>query len=130
MLAGGAVARRLEVEFSSDRLAAARQARAYSVLAPERRRVIGSEGAVMSGSVRLSSGQSRIAASYARVSSERQRQEQTIASQTAALRELAGAPLRIPGCCCLRSSRAQGSRPCSPTSTSGSSIGCESQWRR
>ena len=62
VLAGGAVARRLEVEFSSDRLAAARQARAYSVLAPERRRVIGSEGAVMSGSVRLSSGQSRNAA--------------------------------------------------------------------
>ena len=33
--------------------------------------------------------QSRVAAIYARVSTERQRQEQTIASQTAALRELA-----------------------------------------
>ncbi len=43
----------------------------------------------MSGSDRQSSDQSRIAAIYARVSSERQRQEQTIASQTAALRELA-----------------------------------------
>jgi site-specific DNA recombinase len=43
----------------------------------------------MSGSDGRSSDQSRIAAIYARVSSERQRQEQTIASQTAALRELA-----------------------------------------
>jgi site-specific DNA recombinase len=43
----------------------------------------------MSGSDTLSSDQARIAAIYARVSSERQRQEQTIASQTAALRELA-----------------------------------------
>ncbi|MBV9413440.1 MAG: recombinase family protein, partial [Solirubrobacterales bacterium] len=43
----------------------------------------------MSGSHRRSSDQARIAAIYARVSSERQRQEQTIASQTAALRELA-----------------------------------------
>ncbi len=34
-------------------------------------------------------GQAKVAAIYARVSSERQRQEQTIASQTAALRELA-----------------------------------------
>jgi len=34
-------------------------------------------------------GQVRVAAIYARVSSERQRQEQTIQSQTAALRELA-----------------------------------------
>ena len=41
----------------------------------------------MSG--RLTNDQSRIAAIYARVSSERQRQEQTIASQTAALRDLA-----------------------------------------
>src|SRR5271154_219273 len=38
---------------------------------------------------KLTNDQSRIAAIYARVSSERQRQEQTIASQTAALRELA-----------------------------------------
>src|SRR5271170_2487174 len=110
---------------------------------------------------KLTNDQSRIAAIYARVSSERQRQEQTIASQTAALRELAeqrglvvpdefvfeddgfsGANLQRPAleqlrdrassrsccvmrrtasraatpirCCCLRSSRAQGSRWCSP----------------
>ena len=43
----------------------------------------------MGGSDRLTSDQSRVAAIYARVSSERQRQEQTIASQTVALRELA-----------------------------------------
>jgi site-specific DNA recombinase len=43
----------------------------------------------MSGSGRRTNDQARIAAIYARVSSERQRQEQTIASQTAALRELA-----------------------------------------
>ena len=44
----------------------------------------------MSGTAtRTDSEQSRVAAIYARVSSERQRQEQTIASQTAALRELA-----------------------------------------
>ena len=43
----------------------------------------------MSGTVMRTGGQLRVAAIYARVSSERQRQEQTIASQTAALRELA-----------------------------------------
>ena len=43
----------------------------------------------MSGTVTRTSGQVRLAAIYARVSSERQRQEQTIASQTAALREFA-----------------------------------------
>jgi site-specific DNA recombinase len=43
----------------------------------------------MSGMVARMDGQARVAAIYARVSSERQRQEQTIASQTAALRELA-----------------------------------------
>jgi site-specific DNA recombinase len=43
----------------------------------------------MSGMVSQTGGQARVAAIYARVSSERQRQEQTIASQTAALRELA-----------------------------------------
>jgi DNA invertase Pin-like site-specific DNA recombinase len=41
------------------------------------------------GSVGSSIGQAWVAAIYARVSSERQRQEQTIQSQTAALRELA-----------------------------------------
>ncbi|MCA1698386.1 MAG: recombinase family protein [Actinobacteria bacterium] len=43
----------------------------------------------MSGTVTRTDGQVRVAAIYARVSSERQRQEQTIQSQTAALRELA-----------------------------------------
>ena len=80
VLASGAVARRLEIEFVGDRLAGARLAQAYSVLAPERRRVIGNEG---SGDERQRprgrTGRSRVAAIYARVSSERQRQEQTIA---------------------------------------------------
>ena len=44
VLASSAVARRLEIEFVGDRLAGARLARAYSVLAPERRRVTGNEG--------------------------------------------------------------------------------------
>ena len=43
----------------------------------------------MNGTVSRADGQVRVAAIYARVSSERQRQEQTIASQTAALRDLA-----------------------------------------
>ena len=43
----------------------------------------------MNGSNGRAGEQSRVAAIYARVSSERQRQEQTIQSQTAALRELA-----------------------------------------
>jgi site-specific DNA recombinase len=43
----------------------------------------------MRDSNRPTNDQARIAAIYARVSSERQRQEQTIASQTVALRELA-----------------------------------------
>ena len=89
VLASGAVARRLEIEFVGDRLAGARLAQAYSVLAPERRRVTGNEGSGDERQRRGADGQSRIAAIYARVSSERQRQEQTIASQTVALRELA-----------------------------------------
>src|SRR6266571_5091747 len=44
---------------------------------------------MMSGTVSQTDAQVRVAAIYARVSSERQRQEQTIASQTGALRELA-----------------------------------------
>jgi site-specific DNA recombinase len=43
----------------------------------------------MSGTVSQTDGQMRVTAIYARVSSERQRQEQTIQSQTAALRDLA-----------------------------------------
>ncbi len=43
----------------------------------------------MTGTATRTDGQARVAAIYARVSSERQRQEQTIQSQTAALRELA-----------------------------------------
>jgi len=41
---GVAVDRRVEIEFVGDRLAGARLAQAYSVLSPERRRVIGNEG--------------------------------------------------------------------------------------
>jgi site-specific DNA recombinase len=44
---------------------------------------------MMSGTVSQTDAQVRVAAIYARVSSERQRQEQTIQSQTVALRELA-----------------------------------------
>src|SRR3954465_4938238 len=44
---------------------------------------------MVSGMTTPTDGQATVAAIYARVSSERQRQEQTIASQTAALRELA-----------------------------------------
>src|SRR5688572_7789225 len=44
-----------------------------------------------SGSSPLAERSGRVAAIYARVSSERQRQEQTIQSQTSALRELAAA---------------------------------------
>ena len=44
----------------------------------------------MSSTITRTDGQARVAAIYARVCSERQRQEQTIQSQTAALRELAG----------------------------------------
>jgi site-specific DNA recombinase len=47
------------------------------------------KGAVMNGSNGRAGDRSRIAAIYARVSSERQREEQTIQSQTATLRELA-----------------------------------------
>ena len=38
------MARRVEIEFVGDRLAGARLAQAYSVLAPERRRVTSNEG--------------------------------------------------------------------------------------
>jgi site-specific DNA recombinase len=47
------------------------------------------KGAMVSGTGMRTDGPVGVAAIYARVSSERQRQEQTIASQTAALRELA-----------------------------------------
>ena len=43
----------------------------------------------MSGSAGQTNGQAKVAAIYARVSSERQRQEPTIQSQTVALHELA-----------------------------------------
>jgi site-specific DNA recombinase len=52
----------------------------------------------MSDTVTQIDGKVRVAAIYARVSSERQRQEQTIQSQTAALRELAEQrDLLVPG---------------------------------
>jgi hypothetical protein len=46
LVASGAVARRFEIEFVGDRLAGARLAQAYSVLAPERRRVTGNGGSI------------------------------------------------------------------------------------
>ncbi|MGI8800709.1 MAG: recombinase family protein [Solirubrobacteraceae bacterium] len=92
------MARRVEVEFVGDRLADSRLAQAYAVLAPERRRVTGNERRDderdqdcrndLAGG-RAAGRPGRVAAIYARVSSDRQRREQTIQSQTAALRELA-----------------------------------------
>ena len=78
VLASGAVARRVEIEFVGDRLAGARLAQAYSVLAPERRRVTGNEGSDDERHGQADGRAVRVAAIYARVSSERQRQEQTI----------------------------------------------------
>ena len=168
VLGSGAVARRVDIEFVGDRLAGARLAQAYSVLAPERRRVTGNEGSDDERHGHADERAGRVAAIYARVSSERQRQEQTIQSQTVALRELAeqrglivpeefifeddgfsGAScsarrwsgfatarsrdasrwccvMRRTGsrdathtrCCCSKSSRAAGSRSCSPRSQS------------
>ena len=94
--ASGPVARRVEIEFVGDRLADARLAQAYVILAPERRRVTRNERsdderAAAACSVQTMERSGRVAAIYARVSSDRQRREQTIRSQTAALRELAAA---------------------------------------
>ena len=87
------MARRVEIEFVSDRLADARLAQAYVILAPERRRVTRNEESDSERQQRQRVGDGeavrRVAAIYARVSSDRQRREQTIRSQTAALRELA-----------------------------------------
>ena len=86
------MARRVEIEFVGDRLADARLAQAYVLLAPERRRVTGNERSDDERHESAAVGRSgRVAAIYARVSSDRQRREQTIQSQTAALRELAAA---------------------------------------
>jgi hypothetical protein len=78
------VARRVEIEFVGDRLAEARLAQPYVSLAPERSRV-SSSGVVGQSTIR----RGRVAAIYARVSSDRQRREQPIQSQTLTLRELA-----------------------------------------
>ena len=80
------MARRVEIEFVSDRLAGARLAQAYAIAVPERRRVTANE---RSDDERDLEATGRVAAIYARVSSERQREEGTIASQLAGLRELA-----------------------------------------
>ncbi len=89
------MARRVEIEFVSDRLADAWLAQAYVILAPERRRVTRKEESDSERQQRQRVGDGdggrRVAAIYARVSSERQRRERTIGSQTAALRELAAA---------------------------------------
>ena len=88
------MARRVGIEFVGDRLADARLAQAYVILAPERRRATGNERRDDEREQRQHGGAvggrpGRVAAIYARVSSDRQRREQTIQSQTAALRELA-----------------------------------------
>ena len=89
------MARRVEIEFVGDRLADARLAQAYVLLAPERRRVTRNERRDDEREQQHQHGRAidgrpgRVAAIYARVSSDRQRREQTIQSQTAALRELA-----------------------------------------
>jgi site-specific DNA recombinase len=77
--------RRVELDYVFDRLGEAQLVQAYRMLVPERRRVTGGEIGDDDGRV------------YARVSSARQKEEQTIASQTAALRTYAAAhALEIP----------------------------------
>ena len=99
----GTVARRVEIEFVSDRLAGARLAQAYGFVVPERRRVTGNGGAKMSDMISEGTATGRVAAIYARVSSERQRQDETIQSQPAGLRELAAQRgLLAPRTSCLR----------------------------
>ena len=86
------MARRVEIEFVGDRLASARLAQAYATWRPSGARVTGNERRddEQRGLAEAGAGPGgRVAAIYARVSSERQRQDQTIASQTVGLRELA-----------------------------------------
>ena len=78
------MARRVDIEFVSDRLAGARLAQAYAIAVPERRRVRTARREDERGG--FAGGGPAI---YARVSSERQREQQTIDSQVAGLRELA-----------------------------------------
>ena len=68
--------RAVHFEYAFDRLLAAKLAQAYEILNSDRVRILGA-GAQMKGV--------RAAAIYARVSSDRQKEEHTIASQTAAL---------------------------------------------
>src|ERR1700735_4164076 len=78
----------VHVDYLFDRLHDAKLAQAYSILVPVRERSVG-------GSVRSSI--MRMAAIYARVSSEQQREANTISSQTASLIEFAqGHDLEVP----------------------------------
>ena len=70
--------RAVHFEYAFDRLLAAKLAQAYEILNSDRVRIL-SAGAQMKESAM------RAAAIYARVSSDRQKEEHTIASQTAAL---------------------------------------------
>jgi hypothetical protein len=84
---------RVEIEFVSDRLAGPRLAQAYAFVVPERRRVTHNERRSEDERVISQERTGRVAAIYARVSSERQRQDETIQSQTVGLRELAASLL-------------------------------------
>jgi hypothetical protein len=84
------VARPIDIEFVDDRLAGARLVRAYAVLAPERRGVTGNEGSDSerhgrAGGLATGEGRGDLRAGVLRAPT----QEQTIQSQTVALRELA-----------------------------------------
>ena len=67
-------------DYTFDRLRESKLAQAYDILVPGRERLVGA---------RAKETDMKMAAIYARVSSEQQREEHTIASQTAALIEFA-----------------------------------------
>src|SRR5207302_4400428 len=79
----------IHASYSFDRLLEPKLAQAYDILVPSRERPVG---------VRVKGVPWRMAAIYARVSSEQQREENTIASQTASLIEFAKThDLEVPG---------------------------------
>src|SRR6266851_1914999 len=78
----------IHVDYAFDRLRESKLAQAYDILVPRRERPVGG---------RVRSSMTRMTAIYARVSSEQQREENTIASQTASLIEFAQAhDLEVP----------------------------------
>ena len=86
-MSSGTVAPRVEIEFVSDRLAGARLAQAYQLAVPEHR--LRRRSATTMTKTVTTGMSGRVAAIYARVSSERQQEEGTVQSQLAGLRELA-----------------------------------------